>query len=340
MKQWRVSGGAGLDHLQLVEVPVPEPGPREVLVRLGAAALNYRDLLTIKGGYGSRQLKELVPLSDGAGTVEALGPGVTRFGVGDRVTANFFQSWIGGPPSEARLAGNLGGMLEGTLTEYRVFHEDGLVATPPHLSDAEAASLTCAGLTAWSAVVTQGRVQPGETVLVQGTGGVSLFALQFARMAGARIIATSSSEEKLARLRQLGADETINYRTTPDWGKVARGMAGGLGVDHVVEVGGAGTLNQSIRAVRVGGTISMIGVLAGPAEGDLAIPLVVMQNIRLQGVTVGSRDQMEAMCRAIARLGVRPVIDRIFPFAEAKDAFAHMAAGRHFGKVAIALRDD
>lgn len=337
MKQWRLSGGAGLDYLQLVEAPVPEPGPREVLVRIRAAALNYRDLLTIKGGYGSRQLKELVPLSDGAGTVEAVGPGVTRFGAGDRVTANFFQSWIGGAPSEERLAGNLGGMLEGTLAEYRVFHEDGLVATPPHLSDEEAASLTCAGLTAWSGVITQGRVQPGETVLVQGTGGVSLFALQFAKLAGARVIATSSSDEKLARVRKLGADETINYRTTPDWGRTARSLTGGRGVDHVVEIGGAGTLNQSIRAVRVGGAISMIGVLAGPGEGALAIPLVVMQNIRLQGVTVGSREQMEAMCTAIARHGMRPVIDQVFPFAEAKEAFAHMASGQHFGKVAIAV---
>lgn len=333
---WRVAGGLGLDHLNMATGAKPAPGPGQVLVRMKAASLNYRDLLTVQGGYGSKQMKELIPLSDGAGTVEAVGSGVTRFKVGDRVTANFFQGWLAGEPSAEKFATALGGMIDGTLCEYRALPEEGLVATPPHLDDAEAATLTCAGLTAWSAVVTQGRVQPGDTVLIQGTGGVSLFALQFAKMAGARVILTSSSDEKLERGRALGADETINYKTTPEWGKAARRLTDGKGCDHIVEVGGAGTLNQSIRAVRVGGTISMIGVLAGPSS-DLTIPLVVMTNIRLQGVTVGSREQMEAMCRGIAQAKMKPVVDRVFPFEQAKDAFAYMSSGRHFGKVAIAI---
>lgn len=326
----------GLEALTLTERPQPEPGPGEVLVRVRAASLNYRDLLVAQGLYGGKPRFPLVPLSDAAGEVAALGPGVSRFQPGQRVTANFFQGWLSGEPSAEKFGTSLGARNDGVLAEYRCFPEDGLVATPGHLDDAGAASLPCAGLTAWSAVIGQGAVKPGEVVLVQGTGGVSLFALQFAKMAGAEVIATSSSDEKLARAAALGADYGINYRSTPEWGKAARALLGGRGVDHIVEVGGAGTLNQSIRTVREGGTISMIGVLSGPAH-EFTIPLVVMRNIRLQGVTVGSREAMEAMLRAVALRRMQPVVDRVFPLAEARAAYEHLAAGRHFGKVVIAL---
>jgi NADPH:quinone reductase-like Zn-dependent oxidoreductase len=322
--------------MKLVEKPVPTPGPGQVLVKLKAATVNYRDLITVKGGYGSRQKFPLVPLSDSAGVVESVGPGVTAFKAGDRVTGSFFEGWLSGEPSEAKMRSNLGGALDGVLCEYRVWPAAAVVRTPDHLSDVEAASLPCAGLTAWSAVVKLGNLKPGQTVLTQGTGGVSLFALQFARMSGARVIATSSSEAKLERLKQLGAAITINYKTHPDWGKLARQQTG-TGVDLVVEVGGVGTLNESIRATRIGGTIAFIGVLAGKPDAESRLPLMVMQQQRLQGVTVGSVEDLQAMANAIAANGMKPVVDRVFPFAEAKAAFAHMASGAHFGKVAVEM---
>ena len=336
MKAWELQGPAGFDDMKLVEKPVPTPGPGQVLVKLKAATINYRDLLTVKGGYGSRQKFPLVPLSDGAGVVECVGPGVTAFKAGDRVTGSFFEGWLSGEPSEAKMRSNLGGALDGVLCEYRVWPAAAVVRTPDHLSDVEAASLPCAGLTAWSAVVKLGNLKPGQTVLTQGTGDVSLFALQFARMSGARVIATSSSEAKLERLKQLGADITINYKTHPDWGKLARQQTG-TGVDLVVEVGGVGTLNESIRATRIGGTIAFIGVLAGKPDAESRLPLMVMQQQRLQGVTVGSVEDLQAMANAIAANGMKPVVDRVFPFAEAKAAFAHMASGAHFGKVAVEM---
>jgi len=336
MQAYEVRDAGGIDALELVERPTPQPGPGEVLVRIRAVTLNYRDLLTVKGGYGSRQKFPLVPLSDAAGIIESIGPGVSRLKPGDRVFNNFFQDWTGGAPSEEKFASAPGGMLDGVLSRYRVFPQHALLIPPPHLSDVEAAALPCAGLTAWSAVVKFGRTKPGSVVLTQGTGGVSLFALQFARLAGARVIATSSSEEKIAKLPKLGADETINYRTKPEWGKQARALTAGRGVDLVVEVGGAGTLNESLRATRIGGTLAMIGVLAGPAN-DLRLPLVVMQQLRLQGVTVGSLDDLEAMVAAIAQHRLRPVVEKVFPFEAARDAFRCMSEGRHFGKVAITL---
>jgi NADPH:quinone reductase-like Zn-dependent oxidoreductase len=336
LKCYELQGPSGIDGLALVDKPMPEPGEGEVLVRLKAATLNYRDLLTVKGGYGSRQKFPLVPVSDGAGVIERVGLGVREFATGDRVIGSFFESWIGGEPSEAKMRSALGGSVDGVLTEYRIFPKHALVRTPEHLSDIEAAALPCAGLTAWSAVVKLGSVKPGQTVLTQGTGGVSLFALQFAKMCGARVIATSSSEAKIERLKQLGADFTLNYRATPDWGKKAREWSG-HGVDLVVEVGGVGTLNESIRATRIGGTIAFIGVLAGPPPSDLRLPLMVMQQQRLQGVTVGSVEDLKAMVDAIAANGMKPVIDRTFRFDQARDAFAHMESGAHFGKVAIEI---
>jgi NADPH:quinone reductase-like Zn-dependent oxidoreductase len=315
---------------------VPKPGAGEVLVRLKAATLNYRDLLTVKGGYGSRQKFPLVPVSDGAGVIEAIGADVRGLATGDRVIGSFFQNWIGGEPSEAKMSAALGGSVDGVLTEYQVFPARALVKTPEHLSDIEAAALPCAGLTAWSAVVKLGDVKPGQIVLVQGTGGVSLFALQFAKMCGARVIATSSSDAKIDRLKQLGADLTLNYRSTPDWGKKAREWSR-HGVDLVVEVGGVGTLNESIRATRIGGTIAFIGVLAGSPASELRLPLMVMQQQRLQGVTVGSVEDLQAMVDGITVNRMKPVIDKTFAFDQAREAFAHMASGAHFGKVAIAI---
>ncbi|HXP74563.1 MAG TPA: NAD(P)-dependent alcohol dehydrogenase [Stellaceae bacterium] len=327
----------GLDNLKIEELPMPEPGPGEVLVRLRAASLNYRDTLTVIGGYGSRQKQErLIPLSDGAGEVVDVGPGVESWRRGDRVIGCLMPNWLGGEMSEEKSAVSLGGSVDGCAAEYRLSPTTGLVRTPEHLSDIEAATLPCAALTAWSAVATQGGVGPGDVVLTQGTGGLSLFALQFARLAGARVIATSSAPDRLQRLRDLGASDVVNHREMPDWGRWARTLTAGRGVDHVVEVGGAGTLAQSIRAVRVGGTISLIGVLGG-AKPDFNLALVVMQNIRLQGVTVGSRDQFERMLAAIAGHKLRPVIDTVFPLADIRAAIEYLGAGRHVGKVCIAI---
>jgi NADPH:quinone reductase-like Zn-dependent oxidoreductase len=268
--------------------------------------------------------------------VVAVGEGVRRVAVGDRVAPLFFQSWIGGTATSDKFHDTLGGPVDGVLTRLMRIGEHGVSRVPDHLSDEEAACLPCAALTAWSALVTEGGIGPGDTVLVQGTGGVALFAMQFAKMAGARVIMTSSRDDKLARARQLGADETINYRTFPEWDRVAKDLTGGEGCDHVIELGGADTLERSIRAARTGGQVSLIGVLGG-AKAEVSLPLVVMRNLRMQGITVGSRDGFEAMCRAIARHHMRPVVDRVFSFDDVPAAFAHLEAGRHFGKVCIAF---
>jgi NADPH:quinone reductase-like Zn-dependent oxidoreductase len=336
MKAYELQGPEGIEGMKLVDKPVPVPGPGQVLVRLKAATLNYRDLLTVKGGYGSRQKFPLIPVSDGAGVVESVGAGVKELAPGDRIIGSFFEGWLGGEPSEVKMRTSLGGAVDGVLCEYRLWPAHALVRTPDHLSDVEAASLPCAALTAWSAVVKLGDTKPGQLVLTQGTGGVSIFALQFAKMLGARVIATSSSEAKIERLKQLGADITINYKTTTDWGKLARQQSG-HGVDLVVEVGGVGTLNESIRATKIGGTIAFIGVLAGQPQSEPRISLMVMQQQRLQGTTVGSVEDLQAMVDAIAANRMKPVMDKTFAFEDAKAAFAHMASGAHFGKVAIAI---
>ena len=337
MKSVVLKDAGGVDSLHLIDGPDPAPGPSEVVVRMRAAALNYRDLLVVKGGYGSKQrIENLIPLCDGAGEVAAVGAGVTRFKVGDRVMANPFRDWISGPPTEAKLASSIGSMLDGCLSEMRLFGEPALVATPEHLSDVEAAACPCAGLTAWSAIVTQGAVAPGDVVLIQGTGGVSLFALQFAKLAGALTVVTSSSDEKLERVKALGADLMINYRSDEHWGKTARAWTGGRGGDHVVEVGGAGTLKQSMLAIRPAGSIYMIGVLSG-ARHELILPPIVMQNMRLQGITVGNRDGLEAMNRAMAANGLKPVVGRTFAMEDYKDAWAFLRSGGHFGKIVIEI---
>jgi NADPH:quinone reductase-like Zn-dependent oxidoreductase len=327
----------GLEHLTAVERPDPEPGPGQVLVRLRHVSLNFRDRVAIDGGYGSQIKTPFVPCSDGAGEVVAVGDGVRRFGVGDRVLTSFFQNWAAGAPTPEKLASSLGGPLDGTLRELACFHEDGLCRVPDRLSLEDAASLPCAAVTAWNALAVLDRVGPADTVLVQGTGGVSLFALQFAKLMGARVIATSSSDDKLERLLVLGADQTLNYKRTPEWGKAVRALSGGRGVDHVIEVGGAGTLAQSLRAVRPGATISLIGVLGG-AKHELRLPQVFMPQIRLQGVVVGSRDTAEQMLSAIAAHNLKPIVDPArFTIGNVREAFAHMQSGKHFGKITVAL---
>ncbi|WP_246265469.1 zinc-dependent alcohol dehydrogenase family protein [Aromatoleum diolicum] len=321
--------------MRIGERPEPTAGPGEVRLKMLASALNYRDLLVPRRGYGSRmKTLPLIVLSDGVGRIDQVGRGVDAYRIGDRVCPLFFSSWPAGDPSADHLSHSLGCEIDGTMAEYMVVPASMLASVPAHLEDAEAATLPTAAVTAWRAIVTEGRVKPGDTVLVQGTGGVALFALQFAKMLGATVICTSSSDEKLKRARALGADDTINYLSTPEWGRVARDMAGGVGVDHVVEVGGQGTLPQSLRAVRPGGTISMIGVLAGSVM-DAPLGLVVTRHVRLQGITVGSGEDFVAMARAIARSGMRPVVDRVFEFAQLPEAMHHLASGRHFGKICI-----
>jgi NADPH:quinone reductase-like Zn-dependent oxidoreductase len=324
----------GLDNLVLAERPEPQPGARQVVVRVRAASLNYRDLLLIRGAYNPKQKLPVVPCSDGAGVVVAVGDGVTRVRPGDRVCPTFHQAWLAGEPSRERLRASLGSPLDGTLAELMLLDEEGLVAIPGDLSDEQAATLPCAAVTAWNALVTEGGVVAGDTVLVQGTGGVSIFALQLGVLLGARVVVTSSSDAKLARAKELGAWEGINYKETPAWGVRARELTGGRGVDHVVEVGGAGTFEQSLQALRPGGTLSLIGVLAGAAL-ELRLPAIQMRMLRVQGLLVGHRDSFEAMNRAIAHHGLRPVVDQVFPLAEARAAFEHMAAGAHFGKIVV-----
>ncbi|MCP3143533.1 zinc-dependent alcohol dehydrogenase family protein [Pyxidicoccus xibeiensis] len=334
MKAYEIRDGFGLDKLVLTERTEPTPGPFQVRVRVKATSLNQRDLMMVEGRYNPRQKLPLIPNSDGAGVVDAVGPGVTRVKPGDRVMGLFSQMWMAGEPTRAAQTSTLGGPLDGALAECMVLHEDGVIPTPAHLSDEEAATLPCAALTAWSALVTYGALKAGDTVLVQGTGGVSIFALQLARLLGARVIVTSSRDDKLEKARALGANELINYATTPDWDKAARALTGGVGVDHVVEVGGAGTFEKSLRAVRVGGTVSVIGVLSGGA-GNVPLTPILMQNLRVQGILVGHRQGFEALNRALTLHGVRPVVDRVFPFTEARAAFEYLKSGAHFGKVVI-----
>ncbi len=334
MKVWVIRGAFGLEALAQEERPRPQPGPGEVLVRVGAVSLNYRDLMIIKGQYNPKLSLPRIPCSDAAGEVAAVGPGVNRVKTGQRVAGLFAPGWQSGEPTEAKARSARGDAVEGVLAEYVVLPADGVVSVPPHLSDEEAATLPCAAVTAWHALLTEGSVKPGDTVLVQGTGGVSLFALQFARLAGARVIITSSHDEKLQRAHKLGAAEGINYKATPEWGERARQLTGGRGVDHVIEVGGAGTLAQSLRAVRMGGRISLIGVLAG-GGGSINLLPVLMKSVCVQGIFVGSREMFEAMNRAIEAHRLQPVVDRVFGFAEAPEALRYLESGAHFGKVCI-----
>ncbi len=335
MKAYRLQTFGGPESLKLEGLPSPEPGIGQVLVRVRAASLNFRDLMVSRGVYNPKLKLPLIPLSDGAGEVAAVGEGVTRFRVGDRVVASFMPGWTEGPPTELKVRSALGGEVDGMLAEEVVLPETGLLPIPAHLSFEEAATLPCAAVTAWNAIVETGGIRPGDSVLVQGTGGVSIFALQFARLAGARVIATSSSDSKLARLVEMGASEVINYRTTPAWDKPVRQLTGGIGADMIVEVGGAGTLPLSTRAIKLGGYIALIGVLTGAGDFN-PIPLL-MRNIRLQGIFVGSVGMFASMLKAIEVSQLRPVVDRVFPFDQAVDALKYLESGAHFGKVAIAI---
>jgi NADPH:quinone reductase-like Zn-dependent oxidoreductase len=332
MRALVLEGDAGIDHLSVVDRPAIEPAAGQVAVTMKAASLNYRDLATVESPMIKGRLP-LVPLSDGCGVVSAIGPGVRRVAVGDRVAPLFFQDWFGGEPTAVGLSTALGGALDGVARDQVVLSENGVSKVPAGLTDEEVACLPCAGLTAWRALV-EGGLKSGDTVLALGTGGVSIFALQFAKAAGATVIITSSSDEKLERARAMGADHTINYRTEPDWARAARKLTGGRGVDHVIEVGGAGTFQQSIQAIRVGGHVAVIGVLTGAVQ-DLNVASIFAANARVHGITVGSREQFEDMCRAIETSAIKPVIDKRFPLEDAKAAFRSMQAGEHFGKIVL-----
>ena len=333
MKAIVIDGSPGIEHLKLIERPIPEPRYREVLLKMRAASLNYRDLEVVRGSYEPRFPLPLVPLSDGVGEVVAVGEGVTRVKLGERVAGTFWQGMYG----EGEIADTttrLGGPLDGVLTEYLRLGEDGVVSVPAHLTDEEAATLPCAALTAWQALVTEGRLKAGDTVLAQGTGGVSIFALQFGVIFGAGVIVTSSSDAKLERARALGAIGTINYVHTPQWHFEVNKLTGGRGVDHVIEVGGPTTMTQSLEAMRPGGRISIIGYLGG-RQGTVDPGHFLRRSAKVQGIRVGSRASFEAMNRAIALNRMRPVIDRTFAWTEIAAALRHLESGAHFGKVVV-----
>ncbi len=339
MRAWEIGEGFGFDNLRLVERPDPKPGPDAIVVEVKATSLNYRDHLTVAGLYNPRQRLPLIPLSDGAGVVVEVGDDVRSFAIGDRVTGTFFRDWIGRPvPSRDVLKQTRGGPHDGMLAERVCLNVREAVRVPEHLSFIEAATLPCAGLTAWSALVAQGSVGPHDVVVVQGTGGVALFAIQFALMAGARVIATSSSDERLQRVREMGVVDVLNYRSEPAWGKAVKNLTGGDGASHVVDVGGGDTLAQSLVAIAPGGTVHMIGVLGG-VTAELSLLPVVMQNVRLQGVLVGPRQDFEAMNVAIAHHRLHPIIDRTVPFVDAAAALESFGRGGHFGKVCITLEE-
>ena len=331
-----IDGGFGLDNLTIAEVRTREPGPGEVRLRVEAVSLNRRDLLLVQGIYNPRQDLPSVPCSDGAGIADAVGAGCKRIRKGDRAVLHMMPDWLSGEPSSAKLSHAYGGACrEGTLEQMIIVPERALLEIPDKMSFEAAATLPCAAITAWSAIVTLGHVQPGDCVLIQGTGGVSLFALQFAKMNGATIIATTSSPEREQRLKALGADATVNYRMDKDWARTARRLAPEGRLDLIVDVGGGGTLDASLRVIRPGGTIALIGVLDG-ASATLNLPLAVMRQVRLQGVTCGSRETFEAMLRAVTAHGIDPVIDTRYTFATVRQAFERMEANAHVGKIIIA----
>jgi NADPH:quinone reductase-like Zn-dependent oxidoreductase len=324
----------GIDKLSIVEHEIPQPADTEVLIRFRAASLNYRDVMVVSGAYNPRMKLPAIPFSDGAGEIVEIGSKVEKWNVGDRVSPIVVQGWIdGGPTAENAKTAIGAGSYDGVLREYGTFDERSIVQVPDHLSLEEAATLPCAAVTAWHGLVESGHIKSEDTVLTLGTGGVSIFALQFAKLFGARVIATSGSDEKLARARSLGADETINYRETADWDKAVLEMTDGRGVDHVIEVGGTGTLARSIKAVRTGGHIPLIGALDMSGEFN-PIP-IFMRSIRVQGIFIGSRRMFEDMNAKISEAKLKPVIDRVFEFDEAPAALRHMQSGSHFGKIVV-----
>ena len=333
MRAWQVSA-FGIDSLEFVERSVPPPGADEVLVGVRAVSFNYRDLMVVKGLYNPKMSLPRIPCSDGAGEVVAIGSGVTRWKPGDRVAGIFMQNWLDGPPTAAKTRGALGGDIDGMLGEFVVLNEDGLVAIPDHLSFQEAATLPCAAVTAWNALAA-GDLKPGATVLVLGTGGVSLFALQFARLKGARVIGISGSDEKLERAGVLGLDAGLNYRENPDWDRWAMEQTGGEGVDLVVEVGGLGTLVRSLKSIRRGGMVAQVGVLSGSGD-PFPVPLIVHKMAHIRGIYVGSREDFLEMNRAISLAQLRPVGEE-FHWSQARKVLERMEEASHFGKLVLTV---
>lgn len=324
----------GIENMRRMEHDVPKAGAGQVVVRLRAASLNYRDVMVVEGKYNPRMKLPAVPLSDAAGEVVETGSDVTKWRIGERVCSTVIPAWRDGGPTAAAARSAIGaGNAPGVLREYAAFDQDALVRAPQGLSFAEAATLPCAAVTAWNALSISGKVKSGDTVLTLGTGGVSVFAIQFAKFFGARVISTSSSDEKLEKAKEIGADDTINYRNVDDWDKAVRDLTDGMGVDHVIEVGGTGTLARSVRSVRVGGHIALIGALDMAGEFN-PIP-VFMNAIRMQGIFVGSRSMFEAMNEDITSGGIHPVIDSRFAFDDAFQALKYMRTGSHFGKIVI-----
>lgn len=334
MKAIVLGSGYGLENLQLVSRPTPRPGPGEVLLRMRAVSLNYRDLEIVAGTYFASPETPLIPLSDGVGEVIELGPGASSLALGDRVAATFWDRWEAGDSEAADHRTTLGGPLDGMLCEYVVLPERRLIRVPQHLSDEEAATLPCAGVTAWHALVTVGRLAPGQTVLVQGTGGVSTFALQFGALSGARVIVTSSSDRKLARAQALGAAETVDRARFPEWHAEVRRLTAGRGVDQIVDVAGPSSFAQSLSALRLGGQIHLVGYLGGP-RGTISPLQILMARAVVRATAVGSRASFEAMNRALEVAQIRPIVDRVFELQQYREAWAYMQSGGHFGKVVI-----
>lgn len=336
LRAWVINNSWDYEGLNIEERPIPEPGPGEVILKIKAASLNFRDQLVVHRGYG-RMTGELplVPLSDGVGEISAIGSDVSKWSIGDRVCVCFNQLHVAGEFREEMMAGLVGGPFDGTASEYMIAKASGIVAAPTHLSDVEAATMGCAAITGWNAVSEVHSLKPGQTVVIQGSGGVSLFALQFAKLFGARVIATSSTDEKLARMRDLGADEVINYKDIPEWGKEVVRLTGGRGADLVVEIGGAKTMPQSIRAARANGTISAIGNVTG-SVGEVNWPLLFMFKKKIAGISTGSTRDFEDMCRGVDATGMRPVVDdKVYDFDGVKEALQSITKGRHFGNIAI-----
>lgn len=335
MKSIHLYNPAGLDTLTVKDSPEAlPPGPDEIRIRLRASSINFHDFLVVTGAIKASEGR--IPLSDGAGEVESVGSNVTEFKAGDQVVSVFLPLWVSGPPTDISTQFIPGDTIDGFAREMVTLPASAVTRAPAGFAPVESATLTCAGITAWSAVVVDGKLKAGETVLVQGTGGVSIFALQFAKMMGASVIATSSSNAKLEKLTSLGADHVINYRSDPEWGQTAKDWTDGLGVDHVIDVGGAQTITQSIKAVRRGGHIAIIGVLSGDLMPLSAVPFI-QRKLRLQGVSCGSRVDQQDMIRAIEANGMHPVIDRTFPLEQLKQAFEYQESGAHLGKIAIEI---
>jgi NADPH:quinone reductase-like Zn-dependent oxidoreductase len=334
MKVFELRDRFGLDQLRPAERPDPTPGPREALVRIRAASINYRDLLIVEGKYNPRMQLPRVPFSDGAGEIAAVGAEVTSWKTGDRVVLPFMPGWLEGRLTREKSASALGGDVDGVLREFVTVPAEALLPIPGHLDFVQAAALPCAAVTAWNGLFAAGDLQPGQTVLLQGTGGVSIFGLQLARTAGARTILLSSSDAKLERARALGADETVNYRSEPDWEKKVLELTGGEGVDVTLEVGGVGTLPRTLKGTRMGGRVSLIGVLTGIA-GEVPIGPVLHKMLRIDGIYVGSRAMFADLNRLLTQQRIEPVIDRVFDFADSLDALRYFQQGTHFGKVAL-----